>query len=417
MTPARVWGTLVAVLVLAALALTAARIVEYVSLRSPTGTTFALASADTAFAVRDSLGVRIVESHSPQWRNGQAWTLAPDPLLDLAESGAGEAHEFHRVADMLRTDDGDLVINNGGTQQVRVYDATGRSLRSFGGAGDGPGEFWSPGVVSYRGGRLVTVFSYRRATLLHLDSGLVRVESPAAQPFRSPVANTFTWGIGVPHLDNPPILSQLHRPLLPVVRWNDGGVVDTIATVQGSESFVELSGDDVIDARPIMGKTMHLSPTPEGDLVVGTGEMLEHKRLAQGGSEVVLVARVLGVDLTASKREVARERELRLGPNPSALVRSIVERLPDPATKPAYQRMLVDGAGNVWAGEFLGLLRRDASQKWYVWDADGVWLGIVEMPPRFELFRVGVDEVLGVWRDGNDVEHPQVLRLNKPFFD
>lgn len=183
------------------------------------------------------------------------------------------------------------------------------------------------------------------------------------------------------------------------------------------QGAVELSGDDVIDARPIMGKTTHLSPTPDGDLVVGTGEMLEHKRLAQGGSEVVLVARVLGVDLTASKREVASERELRLGPNPSPLVRSIVERLPNPATKPAYQRMLVDGAGNVWAGEFLGLLRRDASQKWYVWDADGVWLGIVKTPQRFELFRVGVDEALGVWRDGNDVEHPQVLRLNKPFFD
>ena len=115
-----------------------------------------------------------------------------------------------------------------------------------------------------------------------------------------------------------------------------------------------------------------------------------------------------------SERDVARERELRLGPSPSTLVRRIVERLPDPVAKPAYQRMLVDGEGNVWAGEFLGLLRRDVSQKWYVWDGDGAWLGIVEAPERFELFRVGTDEVLGVWRDDNDVEHPQVLRLIKP---
>ena len=75
--------------------------------------------------------------------------------------------------------------------------------------------------------------------------------------------------------------------------------------------------------------------------------------------------------------------------------------------------MTVDIEGNVWAGEFLGLARYDEAQEWYVWDSSGVWLGKVQTPARFELMRVGADEVLGVWRDVNDVEHPQVLRLVK----
>ncbi len=67
----------------------------------------------------------------------------------------------------------------------------------------------------------------------------------------------------------------------------------------------------------------------------------------------------------------------------------------------------------MWAGEYLGLARRDEPQTWYVWDASGVWLGTVETPARFELMRVGRDEVLGSWRDLVDVEHPVVLGLGK----
>ena len=43
-----------------------------------------------------------------------------------------------------------------------------------------------------------------------------------------------------------------------------------------------------------------------------------------------------------------------------------------------------------------------------------VLLGGVDRPARFGLMRVGADEVFGVRRDVDDVEHPQVLRLVKP---
>ena len=275
-----VWGGPPAVLALAVVAWAVAQHLHPVSPTVP-------------LVVRDSLGVKVVESRAPQWDGEQAWTLDPVPLLDLAESGMGEAHQFHRVADMLRTDDGTLVVSNGGTGQVRTFDATGRALRSFGGPGDGPGEFWSLGVLADRGAGRLTAFSFGRATALDLDSGLVRVVAAPARPFRSPASDPFTWGIGSPELDVPLVVSRLHRPQLPVVRWDDDGFVDTVAVVQGSESFVEWIGEDVIDARPIMGRTTHLAPTQEGDLVVGEGEALEFRRLAGGDGAVALVARIL----------------------------------------------------------------------------------------------------------------------------
>ncbi len=46
-------------------------------------------------------------------------------------------------------------------------------------------------------------------------------------------------------------------------------------------------------------------------------------------------------------------------------------------------------------------------------DADGTWLGTVEIPDRFSVSDVAMDAVLGVWEDELDVEHPQVLRLTR----
>ena len=53
---------------------------------------------------RDSAGIAIVESGSPRWGAGDGWTIDPQPLVDLATSGAGANHEFFRVVDAMRPD-------------------------------------------------------------------------------------------------------------------------------------------------------------------------------------------------------------------------------------------------------------------------------------------------------------------------
>ena len=56
-----------------------------------------------ASTARDSLGVTIVESVAPRWTEGAAWRVDEDPVVDLAESGSGDMHNFFRVWDVLRT--------------------------------------------------------------------------------------------------------------------------------------------------------------------------------------------------------------------------------------------------------------------------------------------------------------------------
>ena len=364
---------------------------------------------------RDSLGVTIVESVAPAWTPEAAWRIEEGPLLDLAETGSGDMHNFFRVRDMLRAD-GHLIVADGISDEVRVFDADGRFVRAFGGSGEGPGEFgFLSTVVSQGDGRLVAIDGRMGGPGAEFDmeSGLVSTfrMRQRVQPLRHPVPSEVLWGWdGGYTMDDEGLAGGLQREVASVVRLSEDRMSGhVVANVPGHEHFLVPTADVI----PLMSRNTHVVPVGDGTVVVGTADALEYSTIDGQTGEVRRITRILGVSLAVSDEEVDRELQTRLGPNPRPRIRDLLEGLPRPDEKPAYQSMTVDVDGNVWAGEFLGLARRDEAQEWYVWDASGVWLGKVETPARFELMRVGADEVFGVRRDVNDVEHPQVLRLVK----
>ena len=367
---------------------------------------------------RDSLGVTIVESAAPLWGARDAWRIEEEPILDLAETGPGEMHTFFRVRDVLRAGSGHLAVADGGSQQVRVYDAAGRFVRAFGGPGDGPGEFRSLWTVVLRpDGRLVALDRAAGGSGAEFDLGSGLVSSlrmpEGVSPVRHPVPSDVVWGLDLaPGVDEERRRAGVRRPPVTIVRLSEDRMsADPVTSLPGYENLTITEGDDI----PIMGRLPHAVPDGEGRIAMGTADALEYSIVDGRTGELRLIARIPGVPLTVSSAEVDRERQEWLGPDPSPFIRDFMARLPEPAEKPAYQRMLVDADGNVWAGEYLGLARRDEPQEWYVLDSSGAWLGVVETPARFELMRVGLDEVFGVRRDVDDVEHPQVLRLVKPW--
>ena len=366
---------------------------------------------------RDSLGVTIVESIAPLWGARDAWRIEEEPILDLAETGSGEMHVFFRARDALRAGSGHLAVADGASQQVRVYDATGRFVRAFGGPGEGPGEFRSLWTVVLRpDGRLVALdrTAGGSGAEFDLESGLVSsFRMPeGVSPVRHPVPSDVVWGLNqASATDEERRRAGLRRPPVTIVRFSEDRMSsDSVTSLPGYENFIVTEGDDI----PIMGRLPHAVPDGEGRIAMGTADGLEYSIIDGRSGELRLIARIPGVPLTVSSAEVDREREEWLGPDPSPFIRDFMARLPEPVEKPGYQRMIVDADGHVWVGEYLGLARRDEPQEWYVLDSSGVWLGVVETPARFELMRVGDDEAFGVRRDADDVEHPQVLRLVKP---
>ena len=99
------------------------------------------AQAAQSFQVRDSAGVTIYVNSAGEWTEATAWTLSSDPILTIGEFDGPEEYLLYRARGARRLSNGNILIANGGTNELRFYDPNGIHLQSVGREGDGPGEF------------------------------------------------------------------------------------------------------------------------------------------------------------------------------------------------------------------------------------------------------------------------------------
>ena len=93
-----------------------------------------------ATVIRDSADVRIVENARPP-DGSRLWQVGPEPSLSIGDREGGDAYMLYQVADATKLSDGRIVVANGGDDELRVFDASGNWLESWGGRGEGSGEF------------------------------------------------------------------------------------------------------------------------------------------------------------------------------------------------------------------------------------------------------------------------------------
>ena len=90
--------------------------------------------------VRDSAGITLVDNHPGE---------APLPYIARLDStylrigvlDGDPAYIFSSIVGLRELDGGDLLVADGQANELRVYDASGLHVRTFGGSGGGPGEF------------------------------------------------------------------------------------------------------------------------------------------------------------------------------------------------------------------------------------------------------------------------------------
>jgi hypothetical protein len=125
--------------------------------------------------------------------------------------------------------------------------------------------------------------------------------------------------------------------------------------------------------------------------------------------------RVDGLDLSIDSEMVERATEALLEPIPEAdrpAAREWLAGMPGSPSRPAFDRMIVTGTGEIWVSE--NVPPPLDPREWYILDAEGRWLGTVRAPPRFAIESVEADRVAGIWRDDLDVEHARVYALDRP---
>ena len=69
------------------------------------------------------------------------WTVSRDVLVSIGSVSDDSLYELRGAESAIRLSNGDIVIANRGSWQLRWYDSRGHHLRSIGRRGQGPGEF------------------------------------------------------------------------------------------------------------------------------------------------------------------------------------------------------------------------------------------------------------------------------------
>lgn len=382
--------------------------------------------------VRDSAAVTIVENSGPAWGAEPRWRLSDEPALSIGEIEGASAHMFHQVMGVARLDDGSIAVAEMGSNQLRLYDPSGRHLWSAGGSGGGPGEIRQVfGLL--RGGpdTLLVPDALGSIHLFSTDGSYLRsVEAPLeygmfARPLAflldgsilyeasspTPVNITAPVEVRATFFRNDPFLGAADSVIsLTSVVVHPGWRGESTAATFGPRLNTAVSGD-----RLYSGYSDEFS-IREFD-ASGTLRRIIRRPWEPAAVTPEMVERY-GTSFVDGQTEGGGGVSERL----RAQRRSILETQPVAERLPSFTSMLADREGNLWVREtdFEHLLPANGwnavhpvPSRWSIFDAGGTWLGAVETPANFNVFEIGDDYVAGVGQDDLGVERVLVYELRK----
>jgi hypothetical protein len=367
-------------------------------------------------SVHDSTGITIVENASPVWAEDERWRLSDEPVLTIGVLEGPEEYTLFRAHTALRLDNGEIVVTNGGTHQLRFYDSTGAFVRAVGREGEGPGEFkllgrmWRLGsdsliVLDARLMRMTvlgTQGEFGRTFKLHQAPGISWSSPRGPLADRSLLAVAGVTGPGEPK-------KGLSRGAALYCRYDlDGVFIDTLVSRPGYESYIAAVAGHPASFGPPWPRSPAFAVSGD-DWYYGSSDTWEIEVYSATGVLKRLIRLAMpNYPVTAENIEAYRRSSLESDSREPEAMRRILADIPFPETFPAYRSFLVDDERNLWVAEY----RR--WPRWAVFDPEGRFLGNVPTPRNGRVTHIGSDFVLGVWRDEMDVEQLRVYRLIKP---
>lgn len=410
---------------------------------------------DPATLVRDSAGVRIVETDPDVWPPPEVWRVPEAPTVEIGVRGGDPDYELFQVRGALGLPDGGTVVAEFGAR-LTYYDARGAHVRTLDREGQGPGEAEAfMDLRRHRGDSLLVVTllmqsNVSRTEMLVLDTdGSYGRDVTAEYPGLMSSGGGVTWlsqrGSGVPAVlaDGSLVVEGATRialegsagDVLPgqgaLMRLTaDGILVDTVATVRtgtyeyrplmprGFElmlaeadppparphglRFVRTSAErflvDVYEARPLEPGSGAPRSRPSARRVASFRVHAPLQPSTDASRETYMAA---VIEVFGGEGEDARQE-----------YRDRMESLRSPDSIPALQDLRVDRAGNLWTELYRppgrsarstarerGIPLERGPSPWVVLDPDGRVVGSVLLPEGLEVFEIGEDYVLGMHTD------------------
>ena len=346
----------------------------------------------------------------------RSWTVAAKPTVSIGEVEAAQEYMFSQVVGAVRLSDGRLVVANGASNELRVYDAAGKHLSTLGRAGGGPGEFQT----------LRALWLLPADTVIAIDARNNRVTVYAPGPTLSrsyqlqSVAGisgrlgdgSYLLTVGVaPSLDMKDFRGLIEFNGLVLRRTPDVATVDTVARGKGGHSYVNPTTRRQYPYPYGRSAQIAVAPTrfyygdthsSEVGIYDPTGKRLGTVKLRSSSRPLTSADIEKWIEVDVARRNGAQAK---------LDARNDFKQIPPLKRTPEFAALKVDDLGNLWVRHYGPPF--DPSPNWDVYDANGAPLTRVRLPARFDPFHIGKDFILGVRKDELDVEHVELYRLTR----
>ena len=367
-----------------------------------------------AVAARDSAGIRIVESAATA-RSPIDWRLATEPHWVVGELQGDAPYLLSRVEGAMEVAEGEIVIANGDTNELRFFDEEGRWTRSLGGEGEGPGEFQylralgpcdPEGFVAFDLNWQRNTYrmdgTFVEKTVLTAPSGVTPYSLACDAEGNFMILG---WGRAI---GDGPILGfyQAHDRL--VLAGDDGEVAVEFGRRLVSERIGTRGGSRPHPAGRATRFALHA-----GLAYVGSGERFEVEVWSLDGTLLSLIrGPQVSLEVTDSVRTAYLDAQLAAAdPGRRAALRSSIGEWEWPEQLPAFTDLRLDGSGAIWAKRFTVL--DDEPETWSILDAERAYLGDLQLGAGQRLLGFGEDYLLVLLTDELGVESVAKLALDR----
>ena len=367
---------------------------------------------------QDSSGVRIAVSDLRDLTALPVCRAEPPDMRLGSVSGDGP-EVFHQIEDVQRLPDSGFAVLDRGDHVVRLFAPDGRSRGTFGGDGDGPGEFRDPIEIELLGQDSIAVWDWQlgRVSVFDLSGSLgrtIRLTPPAQNPtgYFNVVGDEPYFVVGVegvqPFFGNQLALQDLH-----ILRYDARGILlDTIATLPyGHKGWVDAgarrSGRPLFEPRSVFSagrSSVYLSTAADPQVTI----------LEPGGTVRSLVRwHAPARDVTDADASMYKARWLdRTVEHLRPLLERRFEVMPVREQFPAVQGIEVDEIGRLWVKTYdrPGLIE----QTWLAFDTSGRFTCSLRLPRGFTVLDFRDSHVTGTVLDDVDVQYVVSRRIIVP---
>ena len=387
------------------------------------------AAPTTGVVVTDSADIEFVDVAAAVIDTLPQWTFSAEPILTIGKTTGEDPYLFARIQDAFRLRSGETVVLEGFDFEFRIFDSDGLFRGSFGGRGEGPGEFGE--VVGLRkrteGGIVVADNRLRRVTLFD-DQGVASAIRPTVCPadgwYYNDVSLCYFGGFtgdgavfwygsrrarGQPRIDEGTVQRTPGGTLFLALASGDSTLVVDSVSARGHVRIVQS-----LNGMPALWSVLEIF-APEGHWAFGPrsvalGESSGFEiRLRDSSGELRRVLRVerepefvTSADIDAIKALTGTPASI----SPKELTLQYLDEVPTGGQIPFFSELRFDDAGRLWGADYVPprvLLVPDTTW-WTVFDEDALPLARVATGRSDNILELGEDHILLRETDEMDVQ-------------